>query len=175
MNRGEILRVFFRHFPLFFHFNFFASIKLLFYSGSPEISQQNTLFNMQIVNKKGEGDSLCKISHAKCFRTKIFDRFHQGMSRRHGFRILLQNSEFQFICNRQFLVVCSYLSSTLICENTLLLSCLDKRKKFIERRVMEKYLLGGKGTLIFLSNMLNASLLKTIQHKLASIQNISVF
>ena len=28
---------------------------------------------------------------------------------------------------------------------------------FIERQVMEKYLLGGKGTLIFLSNMLNAS------------------
>ena len=47
-----------------------------------EISQQSTLFNMQIVNKKGEKDSSCKTSHAKCFRTKIFDRFHQGMSRR---------------------------------------------------------------------------------------------
>ena len=39
---------------------------------------------------------------------------------------------------------------------------------FIERQVMEKHLLGGKGTLIFLSNMMNASSLKTIQHKLAS-------
>ena len=28
---------------------------------------------------------------------------------------------------------------------------------FIERQVMEKHLLGGKGTLIFLSNMLNTS------------------
>ena len=35
-----------------------------------------------------------------------------------------------------------------------------RRKMFIERQVMEKYLLGGKGTLIFLSNMLNASSLK---------------
>ena len=133
MYRGEILKVCFRHFPLCFHFNFFASIKLLFYCGSTEISQQNSLFNMQIVNKKGEEDSLCKTSHAKCFRTKIFDRFHQGMSRRHGFRIPLQNSEFQFICNRQFLVVCFYLSSTLICENTLLLSCLDKEEKSLSK------------------------------------------
>ena len=48
---------------------------------------------------------------------------------------------------------------------------------------MEKHLLGGKGTLIFLSNMLNTSSFKEIQHKLAScypwsscvIQNILVF
>ena len=45
-----------------------------------------------------------------------------------------------------------------MCENTLLLSCMDEEEKmFIERQIMEKYLLGGKGTLIFLSNMLNAS------------------
>ena len=31
----------------------------------------------------------------------------------------------------------------------------------IQRQVMEKHLLGGKGTLIFLSNMLNASSLKS--------------
>ena len=37
---------------------------------------------------------------------------------------------------------------------------------FIERRVMEKHFLGGKGTLIFLSNMFNTSSLKEIQHKL---------
>ena len=66
---------------------------------------------MQIVNKKREKDSLCKTSHAKCFRTKIFYTFHQGMGRRHVFRIPLQNSEFQFICNIQFLVVCFYLHS----------------------------------------------------------------
>ena len=48
---------------------------------------------------------------------------------------------------------------TLICENTLLLYG-QRRKIFIERQVMGKHLLGGKGTLIYLSNMLNASLLK---------------
>ena len=35
---------------------------------------------------------------------------------------------------------------------------------FIERRVIEKYLLGGKDMLIFLSNMFSSSL-KEIQHK----------
>ena len=37
-------------------------------------------------------------SHAKCFRAKIFDRFRQGMSRRHVFRIPIYMI-------RQFLVV----------------------------------------------------------------------
>ena len=89
---------------------------------------------MQVVYKKGE-DSLCKISHAECFRTKIFDKFYQGMGRRHVFRIPLQNSEFQFICkcNRQFLVVCFYISSTLICEKTVLLSCLGKEGKCLSK------------------------------------------
>ena len=42
-----------------------------------------------------------------------------------------------------------YVSYTLIPENTLLLSCFDKREKiFIERRVMERHLLGGQGRLI---------------------------
>ena len=40
---------------------------------------------------------------------------------------------------------------------------------FIERRVMEKHLLGGKDTLIFLSNMLNTSSLKEIQHMLGKL------
>ena len=107
MNRGEILRACFRHFPPCFHFNFFASITIkliLKYLNK-------TLFNMQIVNKKGEKDSLCKTSHAKCFRTKIFDRVHQGMSRRHLFRIPPAKFRIQFICNIQFLVVCFYLHS----------------------------------------------------------------
>ena len=42
----------------------------------------------------------------------------------------------------------------------------QRRKMFIERQVIEKHLLEGEGTLIFLSNMLNASSLKKIQHKL---------
>ena len=114
------------------------------------------------VNKKGEKDSLCKTSHAKCFTTKIFDRFHQGMSRRHVFRIPLQNSEFQISNLYAIYNFWLYVSIfTLICENTLLLYG-RRRKMFTERQVMEKHLLGGKGTLIFLSNMLNASSLKTI-------------
>ena len=66
-------------------------------------------------------------SHAKCFRAKIFDRFHQGMSRRHVFRIPLQNSEFQFTCNIQFLVVCFYLHSDI--GKYPALSCLVWTKK----------------------------------------------
>ena len=117
----------------------FRSVSTLIFSHrsnscSTEISQQNKTKQIfvQIVYKKGE-DSLCKISHEECFRTNIFDRFYQGMGRRHVFQIPLQNSEFQLICNRQFLVVCFYISSTLICEKILLLSCLDKEGKCLSK------------------------------------------
>ena len=123
-------------------------------SRSTEIFQQNTLFNMQIVNKKGEEVSLCQASHLRCFRTKNFDRFHQGMSRWHVIQIPQQNSEFQLYSD--------------MWKYSALVLFGQRRKMFNERRVMEKHLLGGKDTLIFFSNMLNTSSLKEIQHKLAS-------
>ena len=86
---------------------------------------------MQIVNKKGEKDSLCKTSHAKCFRTKIFDRVHQGMSRRHLFRIPLQNSEFNLYAIYNFWLYVSIF--TLICGNTLLLSFMDEEEKCLSK------------------------------------------
>ena len=86
---------------------------------------------MQIVNKRGEKDSLYKTPHAKCFRTKIFDRFHQGMSRRHVFRIPLQNSEFDlYAIYNCWLYVSNF---TLICENTLLLSCMGEEEKCLSK------------------------------------------
>ena len=59
-------------------------------SYSTEITLQNTLLNMQIVNKKGVGDSLCKIFHPKCFKTSNFDRFRYGVSLRYVFKISCQ-------------------------------------------------------------------------------------
>ena len=85
MNRGEVLRACFRYFLLCFHLNFNTSI-----SHSTEITLQNTLLNMQIVNKKGVGDSLCKIFHPKCFKTTNFDRFRYGVSLRYVFKISCQ-------------------------------------------------------------------------------------
>ena len=127
MNRGEILSACSRHFPLCFYFSHRSRSN----SCPTEISQQNTLFSMQTVNKKGEKDSLCKTCHVKCFRTKIFDRFHQEMSRRRVFRIPLQipNSNLYAIYN--FWLHVSIF--TLICENTLLLSCMDKEEKCLSK------------------------------------------
>ena len=45
---------------------------------------------MQIVNKKGVGDYLCKIFHPKCFKTTNFDRFRYGVSLRYVFKISCQ-------------------------------------------------------------------------------------
>ena len=87
---------------------------------------------MQIVNKKRERDSLWKTFHAKCFRTKIFDRFHQGMSRRHVFRIIpctIPNSNLFAIYN--FWLYVSIF--TLMCENTLLLSCMDEEERYLSK------------------------------------------
>ena len=86
MNRGEVLRACFRHFLLCFHLNFTHRSN----SYSTEITLQNTLLNMQIVNKKGVGDSLCKIIHPKCFKTTNFDRFRYGVSLRYVFKISCQ-------------------------------------------------------------------------------------
>ena len=71
MNRGEVLRACFRHFFAVFSLKF----QHIDQTHSTEITLQNTLLNMQIVNKKGVGDSLCKIFHPKCFKTTNFDRF----------------------------------------------------------------------------------------------------
>ena len=48
----------------------------------------------------GAEDSLCKKFLTKCFKTKNFDTFHQGMGLQHVFQIPLPNSEFR-LCNRQ--------------------------------------------------------------------------
>ena len=67
-----------------------------------------------------------------------------------------------------FWLYVSCTSSTVIFENTLLLSCFDKEEKrmFMERRVMETHLLRGKRyMLIFLVKYVKRWL-KTIQHKL---------
>ena len=86
MNRGEVLE---SVFP-----SFFAVFSLKFQhidqTHSTEITLQNTLLNMQIVNKKGIGDSLCKIFHPKCFKTTNFDRFRYGVSLRYVFKISCQ-------------------------------------------------------------------------------------
>ena len=74
--------------------SFFAVFSLKFQhidqTHSTEITLQNTLLNMQIVNKKGVGDSLCKIFHPKCFKTTNFDRFRYGVSLRYVFKISCQ-------------------------------------------------------------------------------------
>ena len=88
MNCGEVLRACFRHFLLCFHLNFNTS--MIDQTHSTEITLQNTLLNMQIVNKKGVGDSLCKIFHPKCFKTTNFDRFRYGVSLRYVFKISCQ-------------------------------------------------------------------------------------
>ena len=85
---------------------------------------------MKIVNKKGEKYSLCKHPTQNVLKRK-FDKFHQGMSRRHVFRILLQNSEFQFFAIYNFWLYVSIF--TLICENTLLLSCMDEEEKCLSK------------------------------------------
>ena len=47
---------------------------------------------MQIVNKKGVGDSLCNIFHPKCFKTTNFDRFRYGVSLRYvGYSFMLRS------------------------------------------------------------------------------------
>ena len=74
-------------------------------------------------------------SHLK---TTNFDTFHQGMSLQHMFQISLPNSEFDYAIDNVW-VVCFVLSFV----TTLLLSCFDKEKMFIERRIMERHLLGG--------------------------------
>ena len=76
------------------------------------------------------------------------------------FQIPLPNFEYEI---DNVLAVCFVF---MFSENTLLLACFDKEqrgKMFIERRVMERHLLGGKGTLIFLVKYFESSL-KTIQH-----------
>ena len=60
------------------------------------------------------------------------------------------------------LVLYIFKTSTLICENTLLLSCFDKEKCLSKDGKWN--LLGGKGTLIFFVKYVKCSL-KTIQHK----------
>ena len=74
--------------------SFFAVFSLKFHhidqTHSIEITLQNTLLNMQIVNKKGVGDSLCKIFHPKCFKTTNFDRFRYRVNLRYVFKISCQ-------------------------------------------------------------------------------------
>ena len=101
------------------------------------------------MNKTGEKDYLSKTFHAKCFR-KIFDRFHQGMSRRHVFRIPLQNfelqiSEFQISNLYAIYNFWLYVSIfTLICENTLFLSCMDEEKNVYRKTGNGKVFAGRK-------------------------------
>ena len=114
---------------------------------------------MQILNKKGPEDSLCKTSHSKCFKTTNFDRFKQIPSRNKSFKF--SNSDYA-IDN----VLVSYFvsiwflharTSTLICENTLLLSCLDQEENVYQMRGSGKGFAGRQRYVdILLSNMLNA-------------------
>ena len=93
------------------------------------------------MNKKSVQDAFIIMQNIpqKCFRTKIFDRFHQEMSGRHVFRIPLQNFEFQIsefqISNLYAIYNFWWYVSifTLICENTLLLSCMDEEEKCLSK------------------------------------------
>ena len=82
---------------------------------------------MQIVNKKGVGDSLCKIFHPKCFKTTNFDRFRYGVSLRYVYKISCQipkysNYAITIAINNIFIVANLVMESiNTVCENTLLL------------------------------------------------------
>ena len=82
---------------------------------------------MQIVNKKGVGDSLCKILHPKCFKTTNFDRFRYGVGLRYVYKISCQipkysNYAINIAINNIFNVANLVMESiNTVCENTLLL------------------------------------------------------
>ena len=100
------------------------------------------------MNRKVAEDYLCKTSHPKCFLTTNFDR-------------TIKKWVFD-MCSKflRILVVCFV---NIYVKYFALVMFWKRRKRFIERQVMERYSLGGKSTLKFLVKYVKCSL-KTIQH-----------
>ena len=78
INRGEIFRACFHHFPLCFLFNFYTSIKLImsFFAHVPlkHFNRTKFLFILRFFLQN---------IHPKCFKATNFDRFHEEMSLLH--------------------------------------------------------------------------------------------
>ena len=114
------------------------------------------------MNKKGAEDSLCKTSHSKCFKTTNFDRLQQIPSRKKSSKFPCQISNSDYGIDKvlvvHFVPICFLhaRTSTLICKNTLLLSCLDKEENVCQ--------MTGNGK-AFGGQIIKCSL-NTIQHKL---------
>ena len=64
---------------------------------------------------------------AKVSLTTNFDQIHKKMNLRHVFKIPLPNSDYAM--DNVLVAYFVYIFSTLICENTLFLSCFDKEGK----------------------------------------------